>query len=240
VSTLVLVRHAQASFGKSDYDKLSSLGETQSSMLGGYWVNTGATFDRVLLGPRLRHRQTLDNVARIFGDAGLAWPEPEHTPALDEYQGEELLKRALPRLLENDEHLQTLAAGFAEAEADPAKHRKHFQKLFEHMMRAWVRGEIDEPGVESWAAFRKRIADWVREIRASAGRGKRIVAFTSGGAIAATVAEALKMGDVETMELSWMLNNASLTEFIFREDRFTLSRFNALPHLEYKRLITYR
>ena len=241
MSSLILVRHAQASFGADDYDKLSELGETQSTLLGGYWVNAQSHFDHVLIGPRLRHRETAALAERVFRDAGHPWDEQEHLESLDEYQGESLIKKALPRLIGEDTHLQSLAAAFADIDhEDPSAKRKAFQKMFEHVMRSWVRGEIEEPGVESWQAFTQRITDLVRDVQSRYGRKKTIVAFTSGGVIGAAVGVSLGLSPEKAIETSWMVHNASLTEFTFTEDRFTLSRFNALPHLHYPRLITYR
>ena len=43
-----------------------------------------------------------------------------------------------------------------------------------------------------------------------------------------------------TLELAWMVRNAAWSEFVFSGDRFTLSTFNAFPHLDEPRLLTYR
>jgi hypothetical protein len=40
--------------------------------------------------------------------------------------------------------------------------------------------------------------------------------------------------------LTWMSRNASFSVFLSSGDRFTLSSFNAHPHLEDERLLTYR
>jgi broad specificity phosphatase PhoE len=76
-------------------------------------------------------------------------------------------------------------------------------------------------------------------MRDGAGRGRRIVAFTSGGPISVTMQMALEVSDRVTIGLNWQLRNASLTEFVFSKDRFTLEVFNSLPHLE-RELWTYR
>jgi phosphohistidine phosphatase SixA len=57
MAELVLVRHAQASFGADDYDKLSDLGWRQSRWLGEYFAERGAAFDHVMLVAQ-RHAQT--------------------------------------------------------------------------------------------------------------------------------------------------------------------------------------
>ena len=43
-----------------------------------------------------------------------------------------------------------------------------------------------------------------------------------------------------TLELVWQVRNASLTEFMFTEGRFTLSTFNSVAHLREPELWTYR
>jgi hypothetical protein len=38
----------------------------------------------------------------------------------------------------------------------------------------------------------------------------------------------------------WMSRNCSYSEFLFSGERFTLSAFNAFPHLDDPALLTYR
>lgn len=236
-----MVRHAQASFLATNYDKLSALGETQSTLLGGHLVNLGYRFDHVYMGPRDRQQKTCALVGRVYKDAGLDFPEPELAPELDEYQGEELLKKALPRLMSEDVHLQTLAAEFAKTEQDDIRVRaKTFQRIFEHVMRSWVRGEIEEEGVEPWAEFHARIGRFVAKVRERGGKGEKVIAFTSGGSVAGVLQHALSLGNEQAVEMSWMVKNASLTELAYNPRRLTLSSFNAVPHLQHDKLITYR
>src|SRR5262245_14999842 len=58
MSTLTLVRHAQASLFAENYDVLSSLGETQARLLGEFSARRKVDFDEVYCGPRTRQRQT--------------------------------------------------------------------------------------------------------------------------------------------------------------------------------------
>src|SRR6266705_2163171 len=51
---------------------------------------------------------------------------------------------------------------------------------------------------------------------------------------------ALAAPDRTALELHWRLRNASLTEFAFTRDRFTLDSFNAVPHLDDPALWSYR
>jgi broad specificity phosphatase PhoE len=84
VGVITVVRHGQASsFGKV-YDQLSGTGKEQARLLGEYWATRGIGWDRVLVGPRLRHRETEALVANTYRDRGLPWPEPETVDDLDE------------------------------------------------------------------------------------------------------------------------------------------------------------
>src|SRR5262245_21004338 len=85
MSTLTLVRHAQASFFTDHYDQLSPLGEKQARSLGEYWARRGTEFDEVYTGPRRRHQQTAAAVADAFVHAGLSFPAYVTVPELDEY-----------------------------------------------------------------------------------------------------------------------------------------------------------
>ena len=80
----------------------------------------------------------------------------------------------------------------------------------------------------------------LRRLQESSARGRRIAAFTSGGFIGSAAQWALGAPDRTALELNWRLRNASLTEFLFTPERFTLDSFNVLPHLESADLWTYR
>jgi broad specificity phosphatase PhoE len=58
MALLFLVRHAQASFGTHDYDRLSDQGRQQSRWLGEYFKERGVVFSRVVTGTLKRQRDT--------------------------------------------------------------------------------------------------------------------------------------------------------------------------------------
>ena len=76
MAELWLVRHAQASFGTDDYDRLSELGHRQSRWLGQWFADRDIVFDRVVTGSLRRHRETLAGAR-----AGWARPTRKRTPA---------------------------------------------------------------------------------------------------------------------------------------------------------------
>jgi hypothetical protein len=80
----------------------------------------------------------------------------------------------------------------------------------------------------------------LRDFLAPSSKGELSVIFTSGGPIAIAVQRALHLLVPDTLQVAWMARNCSLTEFLFSGDRFTLSTFNAFPHLDDEALLTYR
>ena len=58
-----LVRHGQASFGKSDYDNLSETGHEQAYLLGKHFAAHGVAPSLIVSGSMKRHRQTLAEIA---------------------------------------------------------------------------------------------------------------------------------------------------------------------------------
>ena len=61
MSELILIRHAQASFGHENYDNLSELGHDQATLLGSLFDSLNISPDRVVIGTQKRHLQTLEN-----------------------------------------------------------------------------------------------------------------------------------------------------------------------------------
>lgn len=240
MSRLVLVRHGQASFMAEDYDQLSDIGLLQSERLGEYWASDAVLrFDAVVYGPAKRHAQTGDAVAREFQRKGREFPAPVRLDEFDEYQAFELLRAALPGLMERDAEIAAMEIEFR-SEKDPVKAARAFERLFQRVTALWANGEIHADGVEPWDAFRNRVRQGLSEVQRLAGKHTTVAVFTSGGPIAAAMGVALDLCATKTMELSWASRNASYSEFLFSGSRFSLNGFNAHPHLTAPELLTYR
>jgi len=236
---LILVRHAQASFLSPNYDQLSLLGQTQARLLGEYWARRRMTFDRVYCGPAVRHRQTTEGVAGYYRESGLPFAEPAPAPEFDEFPGEAVLAASLPQLCKSRDHVRALSHAFERSQNDLEK-RLHFQRLFEAVISAWINGEVAVPNVESWQQFCKRVNRGLSALLDGGTKGEVVLIFTSGGPIGVAVQRALHLSAQYTLQVSWMSRNCSLTEFLFSRERFTLSSFNAFPHLGEEALLTYR
>jgi broad specificity phosphatase PhoE len=239
MGNLFLVRHAQASFLEQNYDKLSERGEEQARLLGQYWAQRNIVFDRVCTGPRARQKDTVKFMNNEYRKAGLKFPEPLVLAEFDEYQGEAVLERSLPGLLENDRTIRNLHSAF-QSSSDSAERRTTFQKLFAAVISKWVVGAIAPPGVESWPEFCSRVNSGLTKSVSAGGRRKQVAIVTSGGPIAVAMQRALNLSPQDTLQVSWMSRNCSWSEFLYSKDRFTLSAFNVHPHLIDPDMLTYR
>ena len=242
MSNVILVRHGQASFLGQDYDKLCANGETQARLLGEYWSRRGVAFDRVYSGPRARQTETARIVAEGYRAAAVDFPETVVMNEFDEYQAEAVLRECLPQLLQVDSGIRELRHAYESSKesGDHGERRKTFEKLFEAVIRKWVTGEVAATGVEPWHDFCSRVERGLAQVVNDTAPAASIVIFTSAGTIGAAVRRALHLSAEDTLQVTWMSRNASFTSFLASGERFTLSAFNAHPHLDSEELLTYR
>ncbi|MBI3735082.1 histidine phosphatase family protein [Candidatus Sumerlaeota bacterium] len=242
MGNLYLVRHGQASFFESDYDKLSPMGEAQARKLGEFWLRHGIRADEVHCGTLQRQRRTAEIVGECYAAAGMPWPDPQMNAAFNEYDADGVIKNLLPLLVERDAKFRALSEANAAAR-EKSERYKHFHRMLEAVMRVWVEGNYETNGAppfETWREFSARVREGLRSITRSKGGGKRIALFTSGGPIGTAVQTVMQSPDQTALELNWRVHNGSVTEIVFSESRFTLSSFNAIAHLDEPALWTYR
>jgi broad specificity phosphatase PhoE len=218
MSSLTLVRHGQATAFQRD-GHLTPLGESQARSLAEFWLRHGIGFDEVQSGTLARQVQTEQTVAACFRAAGLPWPEAVRDAAWNEYD----------------------ASGIGTPPAAPfgtAEYRR-FQLMFQTAMLRWLDGGRAADGAEPFEAFRDRVSGAIRRVMAGPS-GRRVAVFTSGGPIGFAVNFAVGGPDRSFLELNWRVQNSSLTEFVFSQERITLDGFNHIAHLEESGLRTYR
>jgi broad specificity phosphatase PhoE len=235
VSVALFIRHGKASAFSTDYDQLSPPGLEQSAHLGEWLAEHQARVDAVFVGPRKRQVQTHEIVAQKYAARGLALPEPVQLPELDEHAGLALVFKLMPALAAEDPALRVIVEATVRGEP-PAP--DDVLAAFKRLTRRWVRGEVGHEEVESWTAFRARVAHAMGRI-ATVGRGKVALVFTSAGAVASATAEALGIRDEErVLDLSWSLYNSSVSELDFTGDRWGLRTFNVTAHLRDRRMVS--
>lgn len=233
---IYMVRHGQASFGESNYDRLSKTGVRQARILGEYLVDTGLKPDALYSWKLERQRGTANEVIDCYRKRKIDIPDYGFSEALNEYDSRAVLMSQVPDMLEADPSLQTDLDNIYTDKGS-------FQRIFEMAVMRWISGRFDKPGVESWAAFCSRVCRGVEGIIAEQGRGKNIMLFTSGGPIAAFLHKVLQLTGENAIRLSWQIVNASVTRFMYNDERITLAGFNVISHMELqgdKSLITYR
>lgn len=239
MARVTLVRHAQASFLESNYDQLCATGEVQARLLGEYWARRGVSFRRAWSGPSARQVQTGRIVEQAYQAMGRDFPELRIMNEFDEYPGDAVLRQGLSQLLEASEDVRLAHKTFHDAK-DSTERRRMFQKLFELVIGKWVSGDMTVAGIESWDDFCERVGRGLAQVSNGATPSGDLVVFTSGGPIAVAMRRALHLSHADTLQMTWMSRNASFSEFLSSADRFTLSIFNATPHLDNESLVTYR
>jgi broad specificity phosphatase PhoE len=233
---ILVVRHGQASLFASDYDVLSPLGIDQARKLGEHLAGE-ASIDAVFTGPARRQRDTATHVGEAFAAAGAAWPAPEVVPELDEHDAFAMVGKLVPDLADHPE-VGPLARALADT-GDRAERSRAFQRLFESIMRLWLRGEVEREGIESWPQFGARVGRALDRLLAAA-EGRRVLAFTSVGPIAVMLQRALGCSDQRSFETAWRVRNASVTHFVCRGAELTVDAFNTLTHLPDRASWTFR
>lgn len=236
MSKLYFFRHAQASYGAANYDKLSPKGEEQSAILGKHLVGKGFKFDRIFVGPLVRQQHTFRIVKDVFQQNGITLPEPIILEGLKEHSGTQATKIALPKLANKYPVIKKL---YADIDANPALKKRNSILAFRFFMSQWVVGKIEIEGIEPWATFRSEVKKALNTILEATQSKENIGIFSSGGTISAITAEALKVTDEERVgEMNFAIRNTAFSSFFYSDKKFNLLSFNELPHLE-EEMITF-
>lgn len=226
MSTLILVRHGQATPFEADTDRLSPLGEAQARAVGAYLAEAGLEPTDVFCGSLVRQRES----ARLAAEAAEGgWPEPVTDPRLAEYDGDGLTRTLAPLLAARDPNFDALVRAYERERHGPERNR-HLQRMLEPLTDAYVRGEVTHAEVEAWADFCTRVHAFLRELL-SGPPGRTVLAFSSGGVIGVTVAAVLRAPDASALTLNWRVRNGSLTRFTYGGGRASLDSFNETAHL---------
>ena len=236
MSKLFFFRHAQASYGAANYDKLSPLGEQQSAELGKHLVAKSFHFDKIFVGPLERQKHTFQIVSDIFKKNNKTLPQPIYLKELKEHSGTEAIHVALPNLINSVPIIKKL---YADIEENPKLMKRNSLLSFQYFMNEWSVGNIKVEGVESWSKFRSEVKKGLTTILENTGKGETIGTFSSGGTISAITAEALGIQDERKVAaMNFSVRNTSFTSFLFSKNQFNLLSFNELPHLE-KEMVTF-
>jgi len=209
MAELILVRHAQASFGADDYDRLSELGWRQSRWLGEYFAERGATFDLVVHGTLRRHEQTLAGIADGMGRP-LAGVEDAR---LDEYDSVALLR-----------------AHLGDAGMPGAEDRREHYRILREALYGWTDGTLQGGGHVPFERFRAGAIGALEAMRSA--RKERILVVSSGGPISTILAHVLGMPARGVVDLNLQTRNTGITQLRTGAVRVHCVSFNNVPHLD--------
>jgi broad specificity phosphatase PhoE len=226
VPTVLLVRHAQASFGSADYDVLSPLGVEQTTVLAAALARRNLNLTRIAAGTARRQRETAEPIAidhRLEIEVDERW---------NEYETDEVLAHHAREAVS----LEGTGPGGGEISS------RDFQAVLDDALRAWVEAGAATPAGQAWPDFLTSRAAALSDFAARLGSGETGIAFTSGGVIAAIGAHLL--GDHADLfpRLNQVVVNSGITKLAVGRGGTSLVTFNEHGHLDESdtRLLTYR
>lgn len=224
--TILLIRHAQASFGAPDYDVLSDLGKRQAGVLAAALKLRGLRAERVVTGSSRRHVETAD--ALVHADV----PPPVIEPRWNEYEVNDVLT-----------HYGDSAARIDRRPDDtsPVLSPREFQAVLTRALSEWVSEAAGSDSTPSWPEFAARGMSALEELADDLGAGETAAVFTSAGVIAAICSSLLGLPEKGFVELSRVTVNTGVTKIVRGAGGTSLVSFNDHSHLEAvgRSLVTY-
>jgi broad specificity phosphatase PhoE len=223
--TILLIRHAQASFGAADYDVLSERGGEQVRALVDGLARRGIRPARVLCGDLRRQR---DTAAPCAAAAGV---DVEVDARWNEYVDRDILA-----------HHATVPAGLEHREGDEPLDSRQFQEILNAALRSWIDAGAGGPADETHPAFAARLRAGLEELAHGLGRGETALVVSSGGAIAGVTAALLGLSPHALVTFNHVSINTGLSKLTVGRGGITLVSSNEHAHLDEAggSLVTYR
>ena len=250
MTTILLARHGQASFGQENYDQLSELGGIQAQMLGQHYATTQRRIDAIFTGSLVRQQDSAHHFwqrYQSFADTDsfnkpaidMSAPDSYVLPQFDEFNHKDVF-------VKSDSAFSTRASIAAEiAKADVPMTR--LAELFDNAMQRWHAGDYDQDYIESWSQFNERAKQALQQIRIQVttlnlNRDSTVLVFTSGGVIAAITSQLLQQGSQTAYQINKSLVNTGVTSITLKEQNSRLLSLNEYSHLfaDGKRFVTWR
>jgi len=224
MSTLYLIRHAQASFGTADYDRLSLTGHKQAYVAGEYLQAAAGAIDAIYSGTARRHLETAEGIAKTARTGDGRIPEIKVDARLNEVDADAQFKHLVPILKSADADIAKLAE---EAKTSSRSYQKVLSRVFTH----WQDLPADYAHLESWPTFAARVHTAIQDIARSAGSGANTVVVSSGGAIATITQHVIGLPKSGAYPLFEALLNGSITRLLHSGERISLASFNDYSYL---------
>jgi broad specificity phosphatase PhoE len=222
--TILLIRHAQASFGGGDYDVLSERGRRQVEVLHAALEARGVRGAKLLSGSLRRQRDT----AAPWLASG---QELDIDERWNEYDATDVLR------VHGDGSASLERGG---GDSEPSLTSQQFQVILDRALHDWIAAGANGPALETWNSFRARALAGLEALGGSLTRGETGIAFTSGGVIAAICVAVLGLPDAAFVQFNRVAINCAVTKLVSGRGGTTLVSFNEHAHLPAGDLVTYR
>ena len=243
MTTILLARHGQASFGQENYDQLSELGAVQAQMLGQHYATTQRRIDAIFTGKLVRQQDSARHFwehyqPSVHTDTGDSMPvvsaidfdQPDSyiLPKFDEFNHKDVFIKSDPDFMNKG----AITAEVAKSEVPATR----LAELFDQAMQRWHGGDNDQDYIESWPQFNNRAQQALEQVRAQVAnlgldRNSTVLIFTSGGVISAITAQLLKQGSQTAYQLNKSLVNTGVTSVTFKDQSTRLMSLNEYSHL---------
>jgi len=231
MTSIYLIRHGQASFGKAEYDCLSELGEQQARHLGAGFKARLDGFDKVVRGSMQRHQQTADGCLSAMDQTDI---EPQLDAAWNEYDHQDILAQF-------DSELAT-AQGVKTYVSSHENPHKALEQVIAQAFKRWIGSQHNADYLESWPDYQARIQQALANLTSGLDGEKHVAVFSSGGPIALLSQAILSVPAENLMTLNWTLVNCGITKLIGTRKGVILSSLNEHSAFEgeNKHLLTYK
>jgi len=223
--SILLIRHAQASFGAEKYDVLSDRGRRQVTALLAGLRRRRIVADQVISGDLQRQRDTV----QPYADALALTVRID--PRWNEYSDRDILINH-----------SSMLAGLERHPGDPELTSQEFQHVLNEALRRWIAAGGSSPAREPWPRFRGRVTGALEEVADGLCKGQTALVVSSGGAIAAITAALLGVPDEALIAFNHVSVNTAITKLAIGRSGTTLVSSNEHAHLDEAdgSLITYR
>jgi broad specificity phosphatase PhoE len=223
MTDIYFIRHGQASFGTSDYDRLSELGIHQVQILVDYLVDVEAYFPKIYSGSKRRQIDTAKKILSRF-EAEEVHSDFFIMPELDEFDVAGLLATHKDEIINRDSSL-------ADELAQSVVRYDMFQKVFVKLLLASLSEYCTGDATENFRTFKARVASGIRKIIDDSRNYKKVAVVTSGGVLAVIMQIIYGLTDGEAIGWVWRFYNASISICHVNQHLLELKLENSVVHL---------
>ncbi|NMP30335.1 histidine phosphatase family protein [Thalassotalea sp. M1531] len=232
MSMIYLIRHGQASFGKQNYDDLSTLGQMQGQVLGENFNSKNIVPSKFFAGEMVRHKQTFEQTCNALLEKQ---PQAEFSSLWNEFDHQQVLAAFDERFSCPEQMLLVFKEqGYGD---------QMFIQVFHQALMRWMSADYPDDYDESWQSFKQRVASALDKVIGATQKGQNNLVFTSGGVISVVIMALLNIPDSEFLKINMNIANCSVTKIKVTKIGamvHTINDTSAFEMPEYHHLLTYK